>query len=201
MNDLGWQYESDKLSLELLHEVHDNCIDCMKEYIGPIENDDLWSLWHGRQHAWMKSTRLHLECQRMSSLHEASKWRVDQLIMSSALSEALDDHYQVVSDKDKADLAYGDHGEYLDKLDYICKNELEDDEVQCMKIWDALFYKTKKASFSRHPSLDLVDTSGLDRIRAAIRAQDEEDQEFETTPQGRRVKRRRTSIEAAWADS
>ena len=62
-------------------------------------------------------SQIALECQRMSSLHEASKWRLDQLNMSAAHSEALDDHYQVVSDKGKADLAYGGHGEHLDKPD------------------------------------------------------------------------------------
>ena len=96
----------------------------MGECIGTIQDEDLWHLWHELQIAWVRSARLLLECQRMSSLHEASKWRLDQLNMSAAHSDALDDHYQVVSDKDKAELAYGGHGEHLDKLDYICKKEV-----------------------------------------------------------------------------
>ena len=70
-----------------------------------------------------------------------------------------------------------------------------------MQVGDALFYKIKKASLSRHPSLDLVDTSGVERIRAAIRAQELEYQESEMSPHARRATRRRMAIEAAWAAS
>ena len=47
-------------------------------------------------------------------------------------------------------------------ISWTSSARMEEDEVKCMQVWDALFYMIKKASLSRHLSLDLVDTSGVD---------------------------------------